>query len=218
MRIAVLGTGMVGQALGTKLVGLGHEVMMGSRDAGNERAVAWTREAGEGAGEGAFADAAAFGELILNCTAGTASLEALGAAGERNLSGKVLVDVANPLDFSGGMPPTLAICNDDSLGERIQATFPEARVVKALNTVNCQVMVDPGRVPGDHVTFVSGDDEDAKREVAELLQSFGWPRERIVDLGGIRAARGVEMYLPLWLSLYGRLETGDFNVGLRVGG
>ncbi len=218
MRIAVLGTGMVGQTLGTKLVSLGHEVMMGSRTAGNEQAVRWTREAGESAAEGAFADAAAFGELVVNCTAGTASLEALGAAGEQNLSGKVLVDVANPLDFSRGMPPTLAICNDDSLGERIQATFPQARVVKALNTVNCQVMVDPARVPGDHVAFVSGDDDEAKHEVAELLESFGWPRQRVVDLGGIRTSRGAEMYLPLWLTLYGRLETGDFNVSLLVGG
>jgi 8-hydroxy-5-deazaflavin:NADPH oxidoreductase len=218
MRIAVLGTGMVGQALGTKLVSLGHEVMMGSRTADNEKAVSWAREAGEGAAEGAFTDAAAFGELVVNCTAGTASLEALHAAGEQNLSGKVLVDVANPLDFSRGMPPTLAICNDDSLGERIQATFPAARVVKALNTVNCRVMVDPARVPGDHVAFVNGDDDEAKREVTELLESFGWPRQRVVDLGGIRAARGAEMYLPLWLTLYGRLETGDFNVSLLVGG
>jgi predicted dinucleotide-binding enzyme len=196
MRIAVLGTGMVGQVLATKLVGLGHQVTMGSRNAGNGRAVAWVNEAGEGASEGSFADAAALGELVFNCTAGTASLEALRAAGEDNLSGKVLVDLANPLDFSRGMPPTLAFCNDDSLGERIQAHFPQTRVVKALNTVNCRVMVDPSRVPGEHVVFVSGDDERAKGEVVELLEGFGWPRRRIVDLGGIRAARGAEMYLP----------------------
>jgi predicted dinucleotide-binding enzyme len=208
---------MVGQALATKLVHLGHQVTMGSRTAGNERAVAWANEAGESAGEGSFDEAAGLGELVFNCTAGTASLEALRAAGEDNLSGKVLVDVANPLDFSGGMPPPLAFCNDDSLGERIQAEFPGARVVKTLNTVNCQVMVDPARVPGEHVVFVSGDDEGAKADVAELLESFGWPRPRIVDLGGIRAARGAEMYLPLWLTLYGRLDSGDFNVALQVG-
>ena len=214
MRIGVLGTGMVGPAIATKLVSLGHDVRMGSREAGNEKAVAWAAEAGEGASEGNFADAASHGELVVNCTAGVASLEALGAAGEDNLAGKVLIDIANPLDFSHGMPPTLAFCNDDSLGERIQAAFPAARVVKALNTMNCQVMVEPTRVPGDHAVFISGDDEDAKREVVGLLGSFGWPRERIVDLGGISAARGTEMYLPLWLSLYGQLKTGDFNIGV----
>jgi predicted dinucleotide-binding enzyme len=112
------------------------------------------------------------------------------------------------------MPPTLAVCNDDSLGERIQAAFPQARVVKTLNTMNCLVMVDPDRVPGDHMTFVGGEDEGAKAEVAALLESFGWPPERILDLGGIASSRGVEMYLPLWLSLYGTLGTGDLNVAV----
>lgn len=214
MRIGVLGTGMVGQAIGTKLVDLGHEVAMGSREAGHENAVVWAKGAGEKATEGSFADAAGYGELVVNCTAGVASLEALGAAGEENLSGKTLVDIANPLDASQGFPPTLAFCNDDSLGERIQAAFPDANVVKTLNTMNCQVMVDPARVPGEHAVFISGEDEGAKREVSDLLGSFGWPEERIVDLGGIRTARGAEMYLPLWLSLYGRLDTGDFNIGV----
>ena len=214
MEIGVLGTGMVGQAIATKLASLGHEIRMGSRKAGNEDAVAWVTEAGKGASEGTFADAAQFGELVLNCTAGVASVDALTAAGADNLAGKVLVDIANPLDFSQGMPPTLAVCNDDSLGERIQATFPEARVVKTLNTMNCQVMVDPARVPGEHAVFVSGDDDSAKREVTALLGDFGWPEERIIDLGGISTARGTEMYLPLWLSLYGQLQTGDFNIGV----
>jgi predicted dinucleotide-binding enzyme len=209
---------MVGQTVGTKLVSLGHEVRMGSRQAGNEKALAWAAEAGGNAGEGSFRDAAGFGELIVNCTAGVASLDALGAADQENLRGKVLIDAANPLDFSRGVPPTLAFCNEESLGERIQAAFPEARVVKALNTMNCQVMVDPARVPGDHVVFVSGDDEGAKREVAGLLESFGWPPDRIVDLGDITAARATEMYLPLWLRLYGKLETGDFNIGVLAGG
>ncbi|MGZ5308425.1 MAG: NADPH-dependent F420 reductase, partial [Solirubrobacterales bacterium] len=126
MEIGVLGTGMVGQAIGTKLVELGHEVTMGSRQAGNENAVAWVKDAGEAAAEGSFANAAGNGELVVNCTAGVASLEALAAAGKENLSGKTLIDVANPLDASQGFPPTLAFCNDDSLGERIQAAFPGA--------------------------------------------------------------------------------------------
>jgi 8-hydroxy-5-deazaflavin:NADPH oxidoreductase len=141
----------------------------------------------------------------------------LTAAGADNLAGKVLVDIANPLDLSKGMPPTLAVCNDDSLGERIQAAFPEAWVVKTLNTMNCQVMVDPARVPGEHAVFLSGDDDSAKREVTDLLGDFGWPEERIIDLGGISTARGTEMYLPLWLSLYGQLQTGDFNIGVMRG-
>ncbi|MFN8113929.1 MAG: NAD(P)-binding domain-containing protein [Solirubrobacterales bacterium] len=218
MRIGVLGTGMVGRTIGSKLAELGHEVRMGSRSAGNEAAVAWADEAGDGASEGDFGDAAGIGELIFNCTAGGASLEALAMAGEANLHGKVLVDVANPLDFSGGMPPTLSICNDDSLGERIQAAFPETLVVKALNTMNCSVMVDPDRVPGEHVAFVCGENTGAKDQVAELLGEFGWPADRIVDLGGIAAARGTEMYLPLWLALYGKLGTGDFNVAIERAG
>ncbi len=218
MRIGVLGTGMVGRTIGSKLAELGHEVRMGSRRAGNEAAVDWAAGAGDGASEGSFEDAAGFGELIFNCTAGGASLEALAMAGEANLHGKVLVDVANPLDFSGGMPPTLSICNDDSLGERIQAAFPETLVVKALNTMNCSVMVDPGRVPGEHIAFVCGENKSAKERVAGLLGEFGWPAKRIVDLGGIAAARGTEMYLPLWLALYGKLGTGEFNVAIERAG
>ena len=130
MRIGVLGTGMVGHALAGKLVELGHEVTMGSRRAGNEKAVAWASAAGDTAREGSFADAAGFAEMVVNATAGTASLDALSAAGSGNLAGKVAVEVANPLDFSGGMPPILSVCNTDSLGEQIQRAFPEARVVK----------------------------------------------------------------------------------------
>ncbi len=214
MRIGVLGTGVVGRTIAGKLVELGHEVTMGSRSATGEALVAWVEEAGEGAGGGTFADAAAEAELVFNCTSGTASLAALEAAGAENLAGKTVVDVANALDFSQGTPPTLSICNDDSLGERIQAGFPEAKVVKSLNTVNSAVMVDPGRVPGDHNVFVCGEDEAAKAQVVALLQAFGWPRDAIVDLGGIDAARGVEMYLPLWLRLYGTLGVPDFNISI----
>ncbi len=211
MKIGVLGTGSVGKTIGTKLVELGHEVTMGSRSATNEHAAEWVASAGAGASQGTFADAAAFGELVFNCTAGTVSLEALGAAGEENLAGKVLVDVSNPLDFSKGMPPTLSVCNDDSVGEQIQRAFPEARVVKALNTVNAGVMVDPASIPGEHDVFMCGNDDGAKAQVSELLQSFGWPAERIIDLGDITAARGTEMYLPLWLRLMGAVGP-QFNI------
>ena len=214
MRIGVLGTGVVGHAIGTKLAQLGHEVKMGSRQSGNEKAVTWARAAGEHASEGSFEDAAAFGEVIVNCTAGVHSLAALGAAGAANLTGKLLVDLANPLDYSSGMPPTLAVCNTSSLGEQIQSSFSDAKVVKALNTVTWEVMVEPARAPGDHVVFVCGEDADAKSQVSELLESFGWPPDRILDLGGIRAARGAEMYLPLLLTLSGELGTSHFNIAV----
>ncbi|MEK6278643.1 MAG: NAD(P)-binding domain-containing protein [Actinomycetota bacterium] len=214
MKIGVLGTGMVGVAIATKLAELGHELTMGARQAGNEKAVAWASEAGENAGEGSFADACLDAELVFNCTAGMFSLEALRAAGADNLSGKVLVDVANPLDFSQGMPPTLSACNTDSLGEQVQREFPDARVVKALNTVNASVMTDPGSVPGDHVVFVCGDDDLAKQRVIGLLGEIGWPADRVVDLGDISAARGTEMYMPLWLRMMSSLGTPQFNIAL----
>ena len=212
MKCAVLGTGMVGKAIAGKLVSLGHDVTMGSRSADNEAATAWAGEAGERASNGTFADAAGRADVVFNCTAGGASLEALLAAGEDNLSGKVLVDVANPLDFSQGMPPTLSVMGSDSLGEQIQRSFPETRVVKTLNTINCQVMVDPGRVPGDHDVFLCGNDDGAKEEVRDLLASFGWPEGSIVDLGDISAARGMEAYLLFWLRLMGTAGGPDFNV------
>ena len=212
MRIGVLGTGMVGRAIATKLADLGHEVKMGSRTAANESAAEWVASAGAGASQGTFADAAAHGELVFNCTAGEASLAALESAGAENLAGKVLVDVSNALDHSRGMPPGLFTSSFDSLGEQIQRAFPDTRVVKALNTVNCEVMVEPSKVPGEHDVFLCGDDEAAKARVVELLQSFGWPAESVVDLGDLSSARGMEAYLLLWIRLWGALGTGHFNV------
>jgi hypothetical protein len=186
--------------------------MMGSRQAGGETAAAWAEENGQLADEGSFAEAAGFGELIVNATAGSASLDALVSAEAENLSGKVLIDVANPLDFSAGMPPTLTVCNADSLAEQIQRTFPDTRVVKALNTVNADVMVDPGIVPGSHTIFIAGDDGEAKATVKDLLVDFGWPAGDVMDLGGIEGARGMEMYLPLWLGLFAAAGTSHLNV------
>jgi predicted dinucleotide-binding enzyme len=216
MRVGVLGTGRVGQTLGSALLRLGHEVRMGSRSAGNKAAVAWAAEVGGPATEGTFADAAGFGELIVNATKGGASLQALEAAGAEQLAGKVLMDVANALDTSKGMPPTLSVCNDDSLGEQIQRAFPDVRVVKTLNTVTAAVMVEPSLVPGTHTIFVSGDDAGAKAQVGELLHAFGWPLDSILDLGGIETARGPEMYLPLWVRLWGATGTAILNVEVRT--
>ncbi|HYQ01150.1 MAG TPA: NAD(P)-binding domain-containing protein [Polyangiaceae bacterium] len=212
MKIGVLGAGQVGQTIGKKLISLGHEVKLGSRSASNEKGRAWADQAGPNASHGAFADSAAFGELLFNCTPGDASLEVLAAAGEANLGSKVLIDVANPLDFSKGAPPTLFVGNDDSLGERIQRAYPRLKVVKTLNTVNCEVMVDAARVAaGDHTMFLCGNDANAKAAVRELLTSgFGW--RDVIDLGDISNARATEALLPIWIRLWGVLKTGDFNV------
>jgi predicted dinucleotide-binding enzyme len=210
--IAILGTGMVGDALGTKLVSMGHKVKMGSRTVGNEKAAAWTLRNGELASNGTFANAAAFGEIIFNCTSGNVSLEALQLAGHENLQEKILVDVANPLDFSKGMPPSLTVCNTDSLGEVIQRQFTDVKVVKALNTTNCQLMVNPGLLHDPGNLFICGNDADAKAEVESLLRSFGW--EKIIDLGDISAARGTEQLLPIWVRLMGKLGTPMFNFSI----
>jgi 8-hydroxy-5-deazaflavin:NADPH oxidoreductase len=211
MKIGVLGTGMVGATIAKKLVTLGHEVVMGSRTADNERAVAWAGEAGPRATHGTFADAAAHGEIVFNCTLGARAVNAVNSAGAANLHGKILIDVSDPLDFSKGRPPTLLFAGGDSIGEQIQRALPDTKVVKALNTINCQVMVDPSRVPGDHDVFISGNDAGAKVRVAEILRDwFGW--KSIVDLGDITTARGTECYLMLWVRLWGTLGTADFNI------
>jgi 8-hydroxy-5-deazaflavin:NADPH oxidoreductase len=210
--IAILGTGMVGDSIGTKLVSLGHKVMMGSRTATNEKAIAWAELNGELASNGTFADAAAFGEIIFNCTSGQVSLEALQLAGRENLQGKILVDVANPLDFSKGMPPSLTICNTDSLGEVIQRQFTDVKVVKALNTMNCQLMVNPGLLKDPGSLFICGNDAEAKAVIESLLHSFGW--DKIIDLGDISAARGTEQILPIWVRIMGKLGTPMFNFSI----
>ncbi len=211
MNTAVLGTGMVGTTIGTKLVQLGHAVKIGSRTKGNDKAAQWAAAAGSNASYGTFADAAAFGEMLFNCTHGVASIDALTSAGSGNLSGKILVDVSNPLDFSKGMPPSLAICNTDSLGERIQRTCPGVKVVKTLNTVNCRLMVNPSLVAGgNHDLFICGNDAGAKAKVTEILKNwFGW--KSVIDLGDITGARTMEMLLPFWVRLMGVYQSPQFN-------
>jgi len=211
-KIAILGTGMVGDTLGTKLISLGHKVKMGSRTANNEKATGWAVRNGDLASNGTFADAAAFGEIIFNCTKGQVSLEALQLAGRENLQGKILVDVSNPLDFSKGMPPSLTICNTDSLGESIQRQFSDVKVVKALNTMNCQVMVNPDALKDPGNVFICGNDEEANSEIENLIKSFGW--EKIIDLGDISAARGMEQLLPFWVRMMGKLGTPMFNFSI----
>jgi hypothetical protein len=222
MRIAVLGTGVVGQAIAGRLDELGHDVVVGTRDV----ATTLARTEPDGMGNPPFpdwarahprvrvvslADAGAHGEVVVNATAGGGAVDALRGAGAENLAGKVVVDVSNPLDFSRGFPPTLFVKDDDSLGEQIQRALPDARVVKTLNTMTAGLMVHPEQLAdGDHSVFVSGDDAGAKATVAELLRSMG--HTDVIDLGDLSSARGTEMMLPVWLRLFGALGTPMFNV------
>jgi predicted dinucleotide-binding enzyme len=220
MNIAVLGTGMVGQALAGRLASLGHAVVVGTRDPeatlartepdamGNPPFAAWHAEHTE-VGLATFAEAAAGAELVVNASSGAATLELLEAAGAENLAGKPLLDIANPLDFSQGFPPSLFVKDTDSLGEQVQRAFPEAKVVKALNTLNATLMVEPKSLGESSTVFVSGDDADAKATVVDLLESFG--HDDVIDLGGLETARGTEMLLPIWLRLMGTLGTAQFN-------
>lgn len=212
MKIAVLGTGVTGQTLASKLVLLGHDVMMGSRDEANPKAVAWAKDQGHNALYGSFMNAADFGEIVFNCTLGTASMEALQMAGERALKGKILVDTSNPIDRSTGIWK-LTVCNTDSLAEQIQRAFPDTKVVKTLNTVNANVMVDPNKLIEKTDVFVSGNDIEAKATVVRILKEwFGW--REVIDLGDITTARSVEMYVLLWHDLRNAISSQRFNVKL----
>lgn len=222
MKTAVFGTGVVGQTMAEKLVSLGHDVTMGTRNV--KDALSRTEKDHFGRPSlsdwhgknpkvklGTYADAAAASELIINATSGSGSLPALSQAGSENLSGKVLLDISNPLDFSRGMPPTLTVCNTDSLAEQIQRAYPDLRVVKSLNTVTAAIMVNPSLIPDDHHIFLNGNDPAAKASVKELLRSFGWKDRNIIDMGDITTARGTEQLLPLWIRLLGVLNTPMFS-------
>lgn len=227
-KIAVLGTGAVGRTFAERLISLGHAVTIGTRNVadtlaksepdayGNLPLSAWLQEH-ETIGLATFAEAAQGASIIVNCTSGNASVEVLNRAGAENLAGKLMIDIANPLDFSNGFPPFLSVCNTDSLAEEIQRAFPSARVVKTLNTMTANLMVNPGLLPGEHTVFVSGNDEAAKQETIELLKAFGWPDQAIINLGDLSTARATEMLLPIWTRLYGTLKTPLFNFYINTG-
>ena len=223
MKVAIIGSGIVGQTLGKKLVELGHDVVLGTRDPKKlDEAKGWAgslsdwlNAVGNKATVATFAAAAAQCEIVINATHGMASLAALQTAGAENLQGKILIDVANELDFSQGMPPKSMAADTTSLGEKIQAAFPNTKVVKTLNTMSCAVMVNPKQLSdGNHTVFVSGNDPDAKATVTELLQSFGWTD--IFDLGDITSARGTEMMMPIWLLAFGKLGNVPYNFKVVV--
>jgi 8-hydroxy-5-deazaflavin:NADPH oxidoreductase len=228
MKIGILGTGVVGQTIAEKLVQLNHQVILGTRD--KQATLAKTGKDNFGRPPfsewlknnskvqfGTYTEAASFGEFLVNATNGSGTMPALEAAGKKNLSGKVMIDISNPLDFSKGMPPSLFISNTDSLGEQIQRTYPELKVVKALNTMNAYIMVNPGLLPDDHNVFLNGNDAKAKEEVKKLLSSFGWKEKNIIDMGDITTARGTEQILPIWVRLWGSLQTPMFNFKIVVG-
>ena len=229
MKIAILGTGSVGQALAGRLSGLGNDVVIGTRDV----SASMSRTTPDGWGNPAigtwitdnsavklvtFAEAAAFSDgIIIHAMNGGAAIESLEMTNEADLEGKILVDITNPLDFSKGFPPTLFLSNTDSLGEQIQAKFPTLKVVKTLNTMSNPVMVNPSSVTGDHTVFVSGNDDSAKAKVTEMLNSFGWADRNIYDLGDISTARGTEMILPLWVRIFGKSQSPFFNFHVNFG-
>jgi len=229
MRIAILGTGMVGRIIAVKLTELGHAVTIGTRNVANTL----SKESPDGYGNPPFKDwhtqyqqiqlktfneSVQDAELIFNCTGGMVSIAALELAGEEHLNGKVLIDVANPLDFSNGMPPSLNPVNTDSLGEQIQNRFPNVKVVKTLNTMNANLMVNPSLVGGDHHVFVCGNDNEAKGDTKQILHAFGWSEHQIIDLGEISNSRGTEMLLPIWLRLWSALGTSEFNFHIQKNG
>jgi hypothetical protein len=228
MKIAIIGTGIVGKTIASKLVELNHDVMMGTRNVSDKLASTATDNYGNPPfGEwiktnskiklGSFAEAAAFGELVVNATNGSNSITALILAGTKNLAGKVLIDIANPLDFSNGMPPSLlpGLNNTNSLAEEIQRTFPDTMVIKTLNTMWCGLMVNPNLVGnGDHINFISGNNSEAKNKVIKLLNQFGWLDKNILDIGDITGARATESLLPIWLKVMGVTKNGAFNFRL----
>lgn len=227
MKIGVIGTGVVGQSLAARLAELGHSVVVGTRDPKETLA----RDKPDGFGNPPFhvwlashpsirlvtmQEAGAHGAMLVNATSGVGALAALELVGKSQLHGKILIDISNPLDFSRGFPPSLSVCNTDSLGEQIQRAFPDTRVVKTLNTMNAFLMVKPALLEdADHTVFLSGNDDPAKATVTELLQSFGW--KHILDLGDITTARGTEMLLPIWVRIWSKTKNPMFSLKVVLG-
>ena len=222
MRIGILGTGVVGRALANGFTEQGHDVMIGTRDVealmahsepdqmGNPPFAAWHAER-DAIAVGTFAESGKHGELLVNATLGTASIDVLGAAGAGDVASRIVIDSSNPLDFSAGFPPALFVGNTDSLGEQIQRAFPGVRVVKSWNTMTAALMTNPGALAaGDHTIPICGDDDAAKGEVSALLHTFGW--RDVLDLGDLTNARAMEAYVTLWIRMFSALDTPMINI------
>lgn len=227
MKVAVIGTGAVGQAIATKLSLLGHKVFIGTRNVSESRSKtkaddwgtpgigSWIKEHPE-VDLLPFKQAVENGkDLIIFAVAGMAAFDCLEKIGKDQLDNRVLVDITNPLDFSQGFPPTLSICNTESLGEKIQNSYPRVKVVKGLNTVTSAIMGNPETIEGDHNLFICGNDQEAKKLVTDLLTSFGWRERNIIDLGDITSARGTEMLMPLFIRLLGKYQNPFFNLHVK---
>jgi 8-hydroxy-5-deazaflavin:NADPH oxidoreductase len=214
-RVGVLGTGEVGRRLAAGFSSRGHEVMIGSRDPDKPELHEWLSGPGAGIEAGLFADAARHGELLVLAVLGNAAPDAIAEAGPANFGGKVVIDAMNPLDFSAGFPPKLSITGEDSLGERVQRELPDARVVKAFNTIGNQYFVDPSFTEGQPTMLIAGDDEAAKRTVGDLLADFGWPAP--VDIGGIEGSRELEAICIAWVKIGGLRGAWDHGFKLLVG-
>jgi predicted dinucleotide-binding enzyme len=189
--------------------------MIGSRDADKPELREWLSVEGAGIEAGTFAQTAAHGELLVLAVLGTAAQDAIGDAGPVNFSGKVVIDAMNPLDFSGGFPPKLSISGEDSLGERVQRTLPDAKVVKAFNTIGNPYFVDPSLSEGQPTMLIAGDDEGAKRTVGDVLADFGW--SDVVDIGGIAGSRELEAICIAWVKIGGARGAWDHGFKLLVG-
>ena len=214
-RVGVLGSGEVGRRLAAGFRSRGHDVMIGSRDPGKPELREWQSNDGTGIEAGTFAETAAHGELLVLAVLGNAAEEAIANAGLENFSGKVVIDAMNPLDFSGGFPPKLSITGEDSLGERVQHALPDAKVVKAFNTIGNPYFVDPSFSEGQPTMLIAGDDEGAKRTVADVLADFGWPDA--VDIGGIEGSRELEAICIVWIKTGGLRGSWDHGFKLLVG-
>jgi 8-hydroxy-5-deazaflavin:NADPH oxidoreductase len=214
-RVGVLGSGEVGRRLAEGFASRGHDVMIGTRDPDKPELRAWLSSDGAGVRAGTFADVAAHGELLVLAVLGNAAEEAIADAGLSNFSGKVVIDATNPLDFSGGFPPKLSITGEDSLGERVQRTLPDAKVVKAFNTIGNAYFVDPSFSDGKPTMLIAGNDADAKKTVGDVLADFGWPEP--VDLGGIEASRELEAICIAWVKIGGARGAWDHGFKLLVG-
>jgi 8-hydroxy-5-deazaflavin:NADPH oxidoreductase len=214
-RVGVLGSGVVGQQLAIGFSGCGHDVMIGTRDPDKPELREWLSGDGAGIRPGSFQEVGAHGELLVLAVLGDAAEQAIAAAGRENFSGKVVIDAMNPLDFSGGFPPKLSITGEDSLGERVQRALPEARVVKAFNTIGNQYFVNPQFSDGQPTMLIAGDDDQAKGTVTDLLADFGW--SDVVDLGGIEGSRELEAICIAWVKLIGVRGSADHGFQLLSG-
>jgi hypothetical protein len=213
--VGVLGSGEVGRRLAAGFSGCGHDVMIGTRDPDKPELREWLSGDGHGIKAGSFKEVAEHGELLVLAVLGDAAEAAIGEAGRENFSGKVVIDAMNPLDFSGGFPPKLSISGEDSLGERVQRALPEARVVKAFNTIGNPYFVDPHFSDGQPTMLIAGDDEGAKSTVGDVLAGFGW--SDVVDVGGIEGSRELEAICIVWVKIGGARGAWDHGFRLLVG-